>query len=209
MIEKNKGHIVTIASAAGLVGVPGLADYSASKHAAKVHSFHHVEISRRFQLCSNMQACVCIFVVKEHLRQHMFDVLFLRVQGFDESIRLEMRLLGKTGVKTTCVCPFYIRTGMFEGAQSRYPIILPLLQPEYAVKKIMQAIRCDQSVLIMPLSTHLINLMRALLPCPLFDEFCEWSGSLESMDHFKGRAAKPQQTSIRIFEWYWGSRCLP
>ena len=36
MIEKNQGHIVTISSAAGVVGVPGLADYSASKHAAKV-----------------------------------------------------------------------------------------------------------------------------------------------------------------------------
>ena len=112
------------------------------------------------------------------------------IQGFDESIRLEMRLLGKTGVKTTVVCPFYIRTGMFEGAQSRYPIILPLLQPEYAVKKIIQAIRCNQSVLMMPISTHLLSLMRAILPTPLFDEFCEWSGSLESMDHFKGRAKK-------------------
>ena len=36
MMEKNHGHIVTISSAAGVVGVPGLADYSASKHAAKV-----------------------------------------------------------------------------------------------------------------------------------------------------------------------------
>lgn len=143
MIEKNRGHIVTISSAAGVVGVPGLADYSASKHAAK---------------------------------------------GFDESIRLEMRLLGKTGVKTTVVCPFYIRTGMFEGAKSRYPIILPLLQPEYAVKKILQAIRCNQSVLKMPMSTHLLPVMRALLPTPLFDEFCDWTGSLESMDDFKGRA---------------------
>jgi all-trans-retinol dehydrogenase (NAD+) len=33
MIERNSGHMVTIASAAGLVGVRGLADYSASKFA--------------------------------------------------------------------------------------------------------------------------------------------------------------------------------
>lgn len=31
MIEKNHGHLVTIASSAGLVGVNGLADYCASK----------------------------------------------------------------------------------------------------------------------------------------------------------------------------------
>lgn len=34
MLEKNSGHIVTVASAAGLVGVNRQTDYSASKHAA-------------------------------------------------------------------------------------------------------------------------------------------------------------------------------
>jgi all-trans-retinol dehydrogenase (NAD+) len=34
MLERNSGHIVTISSAAGLIGVAGLADYSASKFAA-------------------------------------------------------------------------------------------------------------------------------------------------------------------------------
>jgi all-trans-retinol dehydrogenase (NAD+) len=34
MLERNTGHIVTISSAAGLIGVKGLADYSASKFAA-------------------------------------------------------------------------------------------------------------------------------------------------------------------------------
>ncbi|MDR2618807.1 MAG: SDR family oxidoreductase [Treponema sp.] len=34
MVERNSGHVVTISSAAGLIGVKGLADYSASKFAA-------------------------------------------------------------------------------------------------------------------------------------------------------------------------------
>lgn len=34
MIENNRGHIVTIASMAGFVGVSKLVDYCASKHAA-------------------------------------------------------------------------------------------------------------------------------------------------------------------------------
>jgi all-trans-retinol dehydrogenase (NAD+) len=34
MIERGRGHIVTISSAAGIIGVTGLADYSASKFAA-------------------------------------------------------------------------------------------------------------------------------------------------------------------------------
>ena len=34
MMERDSGHIVTVASAAGLVGAPRLVDYCASKHAA-------------------------------------------------------------------------------------------------------------------------------------------------------------------------------
>jgi len=34
MLENNKGHIITVASAAGFVGSPGLVDYSSSKFAA-------------------------------------------------------------------------------------------------------------------------------------------------------------------------------
>ncbi len=70
MIEKNHGHIVTIASLAGLFGIAGLSDYCASKFAAV---------------------------------------------GFDESLRNEFSALGKTGIKTTVVCPYYIKTGMFDG----------------------------------------------------------------------------------------------
>jgi all-trans-retinol dehydrogenase (NAD+) len=34
MLEKNHGHIVTIASIAGFIGVSGLVDYCSSKFAA-------------------------------------------------------------------------------------------------------------------------------------------------------------------------------
>jgi all-trans-retinol dehydrogenase (NAD+) len=34
MIKNNEGHIVTIASVAGLIGSPGLLDYSSSKFGA-------------------------------------------------------------------------------------------------------------------------------------------------------------------------------
>ena len=34
MVERNRGHLVTIASAGGLIGVPRLSDYSATKFAA-------------------------------------------------------------------------------------------------------------------------------------------------------------------------------
>jgi all-trans-retinol dehydrogenase (NAD+) len=75
MMERNHGHIVSIASSAGFIGVNGLADYCASKFGAV---------------------------------------------GFDESLRLELGMQGKTGVHTTVVCPYFISTGMFDGAKTRY-----------------------------------------------------------------------------------------
>lgn len=39
--------------------------------------------------------------------------------GFAESIDMEMRVLRKTGVKTTIVCPFFINTGMFDGIKCK------------------------------------------------------------------------------------------
>ena len=77
MMERNHGHLVNIASSAGLLGVNGLADYCASKFAAV---------------------------------------------GFDESLRFELEMMGKD-VKTTVVCPFYINTGMFDGAKTRYIVL--------------------------------------------------------------------------------------
>ena len=83
MIERNHGHVVNIASSAGLIGVNGLADYCASKFGAV---------------------------------------------GFDESLRMELAMQGKNGVHTTVVCPYFISTGMFEGAKTRYDTICTILK---------------------------------------------------------------------------------
>ena len=47
--------------------------------------------------------------------------------AFDESLRLELKHDGAP-VRTTVVCPFYIRTGMFEGVRTRFPLLLPIMQ---------------------------------------------------------------------------------
>ena len=86
MIKQNSGHVVTIASVAGHIGVCGLADYCASKFGAV---------------------------------------------GFDESLRGEIKLKGYN-IRTTCICPYYIKTGMFEGATPGIlSFMVPLLEPDY------------------------------------------------------------------------------
>jgi all-trans-retinol dehydrogenase (NAD+) len=142
MVQRDRGHIVCISSAAGLAGIPSLTDYCASKFAAF---------------------------------------------GFAESLRTELLHQGVHGVRTTIVCPFYIRTGMFEGVQAAHSWLCPMLEPDYVVARIMQAVEQDWNVLIMPRLLYLVPLLRTLLPVRTFDWIGRTLGFASSMDSFVGR----------------------
>jgi len=153
MLKRDHGHIINIASSAGLVGVPGLVDYCASKFGAV---------------------------------------------GFDESLRMELRKLGSK-VGTTVVCPSYIKTGMFDGAilQPRIKalsgivnFLMPLLEPEYAANQIINAMKRNQKVLVMPSFGYFAPFLKASLPTVLCDNILDDIGVTSSMDDFKGRTEK-------------------
>lgn len=140
MLAAGKGHIVTVASAAGLAGTSRLVDYSASKFAAV---------------------------------------------GFDESLRMELKRLGSP-VRTTVVCPFFIDTGMFEGVRTRFSWLLPILKPDYVVRRIMKAIDGNRSRLIMPRFVLTVPVVRVFPPV-IFDAVLGFFGVNRSMDEFVGR----------------------
>jgi len=105
---------------------------------------------------------------------------------FTESLRFELQRTKASGVSTTVVCPFYINTGMFDGARTRFWFLLPILESEYAVKKIFDAILISQEVLIMPKFAAGITLARAVFPTKAFDWLMNFLGVNHTMDHFKG-----------------------
>lgn len=140
MIEQGGGHVVTIASAGGLVGTARMTDYCASKAAAV---------------------------------------------AFDESLRLECKRLGLP-IHTTVVCPFYIDTGMFAGVRTRFPRLLPILEPAYVVGRILRAIRKKKRRLILPRFVYVVFPSR-LLPVDAFDRVLSFFGINHSMDEFTGR----------------------
>lgn len=110
--------------------------------------------------------------------------------GFDESLRVEMKMQ-KTNVKTTCVCPFYISTGMFEGAQSRFNFLLPILTPAFVASEIVSAVKRNEPVLMLPWMSNTMVYIR-LLPIPIQDFLLGVLGMHSSMDHFTGgRNAQP------------------
>ncbi|XP_017567925.1 epidermal retinol dehydrogenase 2 [Pygocentrus nattereri] len=142
MIAGNHGHLVSIASSAGLVGVSGLADYCASKFAAV---------------------------------------------GFAESVGLELLAAGCDGVKTTIVCPFFINTGMFDGANTKWPRLMPILEPEYVCRKIVDAVRRDQVLLCLPRSIYLLIALKNILPVKLGLLLGAYMGTFDFMAKFNGR----------------------
>lgn len=142
MLERDRGVIVTIASAAALAGVAGQSAYSASKHAAA---------------------------------------------GFTESLRAELRASG-SGVRTLLVCPFFIDTGMFEGVQTRFPRLLPILREGEVAEGVLRAIeRGDVQYLTPPLARFVPALR--ILPPRVFDRVMDFFGTNASMSTFRGRGA--------------------
>jgi all-trans-retinol dehydrogenase (NAD+) len=140
MIARGDGSVVTIASAAGLLGVAQQTDYSATKFAAV---------------------------------------------GFMESLRAEMRALGHP-IDVLTVCPFFVDTGMFEGAQTKFPLLLPVLKEGPVATEILNAIERRKPTLLLPPFARVLPLAR-LLPVRWFDRLADFLGVNQTMDHFVGR----------------------
>ncbi|MBN3304756.1 RDHE2 dehydrogenase, partial [Amia calva] len=80
--------------------------------------------------------------------------------GFAESVALELLSTGKDGIKTTIVCPYFINTGMFDGCCTKWPRMLPILEPNYVARKIVDAILKNQVLLLMPRSLYLLMALK-------------------------------------------------
>ncbi len=140
MLARKQGHIVTVASAGGIVAAPRQTDYAASKFAAV---------------------------------------------GFDEALRVELKRDGNGFIRTTVVCPYYIDTGMFEGVKTRFPWLLPILQPDEVADKVITAVQKNRERVLLPPSV-LAAFPGRLLPVSLFDKLTHFLGISSTMDEFTG-----------------------
>ena len=140
MVEAGAGHVVTMGSAGGLIGVSGLSDYCASKFGAV---------------------------------------------GFHESLRAELRRTAP-GVGTSLICPFFVGTGMFAGVRTRFPFLLPILEPEKVAAAALRAVEKNRAVVVLPWFVHSLKLLR-LLPGRWLDPIASFFGIHAAMDTFSGR----------------------
>jgi len=107
------------------------------------------------------------------------------VLGLTESLRLELKHLGHRHVGTTAICPSYVATGMFDGAQA--PRLTSTLTPERVAALTVRAVLTGRQEVLTPWLVRLTPLLRGVLPRPVFDAVAAAFGVNTSMLSWRGR----------------------
>jgi short-subunit dehydrogenase len=109
------------------------------------------------------------------------------VIGWSDSLRLELKQAGHERVKVTTVCPYYVRTGMFEGAKSAP--LLPLLDPVDVVEEAWSAMLAGRPFVVMPKTVMLSEMLKGVVPTGVRDFIADHViGVYHTMEDFTGRA---------------------
>ena len=94
-------------------------------------------------------------------------------------------------IKTTCICPNYINTGMFDGVKgAAWPF--GILDQYWTVWRIVTAIRQEEPVVIIPFAGNYNFIARGIFPTWFCDFQVRMFGAANSMDTFKGRQPPSQ-----------------
>lgn len=104
--------------------------------------------------------------------------------GFAESMRAELKHMGHKHVDVTTVCPTYINTGMFEGAEP--PKTASMLEPDFIAEKVVTAVEKRQIWVLEPWIVKITPFLKNCLPTSVSDFLSDAFGANKSMDRWSG-----------------------
>ena len=108
------------------------------------------------------------------------------VIGWSDSVRLELKQAGFDHVKVTTVCPYYVRTGMFDGAKSAP--LLPILEPDEVVEEAWSAMLAGRPFVVLPKTVMLSEMLKGVVPIGVRDFIADHIiGVYHTMEDFTGR----------------------
>ncbi len=108
------------------------------------------------------------------------------VIGWSDSVRLELKQAGHDHVKVTTACPYYTRTGMFDGAKSAP--LLPILDPADVVDEAWRATLAGRPFVVMPKTVQLSEMLKGVVPIGVRDFIADHViGVYHTMEDFTGR----------------------
>ncbi|XP_004633460.1 short-chain dehydrogenase/reductase family 16C member 6 [Octodon degus] len=108
--------------------------------------------------------------------------------GFAESLFFELSHIKENQIRTTIICPFFFNTGMFEGCTTKYPFLLPIMEPEDVAQKIVNAILEEKVYLILPKFAYVAFVLKQLISPKMMIALSDYLGANTSMTSFRGRA---------------------
>jgi all-trans-retinol dehydrogenase (NAD+) len=113
------------------------------------------------------------------------------VIGWSDSVRLELKQAGFDHVKVTTVCPYYVGTGMFDGAKSAP--LLPILDPAEVVDEAWSAMLAGRPFVVLPKTVMLSEMLKGVVPTGVRDFIADHViGVYHTMDEFTGRTDPPR-----------------
>jgi short-subunit dehydrogenase len=108
------------------------------------------------------------------------------VIGWSDSLRLELKQAEHDHVKVTTVCPYYVNTGMFDGAKSAP--LLPILDPADVVDEAWSGTLAGHPFVVMPKTVQLSEILKGVVPIGVRDFIADHIvGVYHTMDDFTGR----------------------
>lgn len=108
------------------------------------------------------------------------------VVGIAESLYMEMHKF-KKNVNVTVVCPYYISTGMFEGAKTGYPWLLDFIKPDKMVDVIVKGVRRNEYKILHPFLLQPLIMLKEFLGIKMCTKIGDAIKLHDSMDNFVGR----------------------
>ena len=79
------------------------------------------------------------------------------VNGWSDSLRLELEEKGYDNIRVTTVTPGYVNTDMFEGVKA--PLMTPILEPKPFVQKVWGSMKKGKVVVRSPLTVYLVTMI--------------------------------------------------
>ena len=107
------------------------------------------------------------------------------VIGWSDSVRLELKQAGLDHVKVTTVCPYYVNTGMFDGAKSAP--LLPILDPAHVVEEAWTSMLAGRPFVVLPKTVMLSEMLKGVVPTGVRDFIADHViGVYHTMEDFTG-----------------------
>lgn len=83
------------------------------------------------------------------------------VVGFHRALTLELEALGKTGVKTSCLCPVVVNTGFTKNPSTR---LWPILEADEVARTLINGILTNKKMIFVPSYLNILLTLERFLP---------------------------------------------